>query len=140
MASHQRNRAATTSHSTTFTTPDRSIRRRIQVRIHRESESGFGQIEYGLRRKRRRRSARGYAANVPDSAAARVGMRRPSSSQSRGPIQRTCRDGIEPSRRSSAPRPQRPSGRDGARSRRVRHSIGTVCIRRCGRSCTGSAY
>ena len=37
-----------TSHSTTFTNPDHSICRRIRIRIHYESESRFGQIEYGL--------------------------------------------------------------------------------------------
>jgi len=46
---HQRKQTTVTSHWTTPTDPERSICQRIQVRIHYEIESRFGQIEYGHR-------------------------------------------------------------------------------------------
>jgi len=46
---HQRKQTTMTSHSTTPTDPDRSICQWIRIQIHYETESRFGQIEYGPR-------------------------------------------------------------------------------------------
>ena len=45
---HQRKQTTMTFHWTTPTNPDRSICQWIQIRIHYETESRFGKIEYGF--------------------------------------------------------------------------------------------